>query len=138
MKILAIVNSLTGNTMSFIEYVKEIYGDNVYIDVISPEDEVSEELFNKYDKLMLGCYTWGVGKIPIKMKKFVIENREILLNQDILVFGSGWSIYEDYCGAVDSVCLILNEKFPRLKFELRFDPEVEIEAIKIFEEFIKN
>ena len=32
--------------------------------------------------------------------------------------------------------IILDEKFPKIKFELRFDPELESEAIEIFEKFI--
>lgn len=136
MKILAVVESLTGNTMSFIEYVEENFGDKVSIDVVDPYTHITEEKLEGYDKVMLGCYTWGMGKMPIEMKEFIIDYRDILLKQDILLFGSGWTVYETYCWAVDGMNIILEEKFPKVKFELRFDEELETEAIETFKKFI--
>lgn len=136
MKILAIVESLTGNTMSFIEYIEETYGDKVSIDVFDPYTHLTEERVKEYDKIMLGCYTWGMGRMPIEMKEFIIAYRDILLEQDVLLFGSGWTVYETYCWAVDGMNIILDEKFPTIKFELRFDPKLESEAIETFEKFI--
>lgn len=136
MKILAIVQSLTGNTMSFIEYIQEKYGDKVSIDVVTPFSHIDDEKWGNYDKIMLGCYTWGMGKIPIEMKEFIIDHRDILLEQDILLFGSGWTVYSTYCLAVNSMNTILDNKFPIIKFELRFDEKLETEAIKTFEKFI--
>lgn len=137
MKILAIVETLTGNTMSFIEYTEEIYGDNVSIDVVDPFS-FNLANFDGYDKVMIGCYTWDLGKIPIEIKEFIIEYRDDLLEQDVLLFGSGWSIYETFCWAVDSMNIILNEQFPKVKFELRFDRNLEEEAIKTLKEFIEG
>lgn len=135
-KILAIVESLTGNTMSFIEYIKENYGEQVSIHVITPKTPINDIDWSEYDKVMLGCYTWDMGRIPKRTKLFTIENREILLEQDLLIFGSGWTMYEDYCGAVDGLSIILDHKFPTIKFELRFDSSLETEAITTLEKFI--
>lgn len=136
MKILAIVESLTGNTMSFIEYAEEVYGDKISIDKANPYTHITEEKMKEYDKVMLGCYTWGMGKMPIEMKEFIIDYRDVLLKQDILLFGSGWTVYESYCLAVDGMNIILEGKFPTVKFELRFDEELEVEAIETLKEFI--
>lgn len=136
MKILTIVESLTGNTMSFVEYIKENYGDKVSIHVITPKTPITDINWSEYDKVMLGCYTWDMGKIPKRTKKFTIENRDILLEQDLLIFGSGWTMYENFCGAVDGLSIILDNKFPTIKFELRFDSSLETEAITTLEKFI--
>lgn len=128
MKILAIVESLTGNTMSFVQYMQEEYGDNIEVKVVSPKEDLSGVL-PLYEKVMIGSYTWSHGKIPKKTKNFIIENRDFLLEKDVLIFGSGWTTYENFCGAVDGMSIILDEKFEKVKFELRFDPEIEKEAI---------
>lgn len=135
MKILAVVESLTGNTASFIDYVNENY-IGLTIDIKDPCSFISDDEWGNYDKIMIGCYTIDMGKIPIETKEFIIEYRDILLTQNVLLFGSGWTVYESYCKAVDSMNIILKEKFPKIKFELRFDPDLEIEAINTLRNFI--
>lgn len=137
MNLLAIVDTMTGNTMSFAKYAMDTY-PNVSIDIIDPFTVIDEDDWNKYDKIMIGCYTWDFGKIPSNTKEFIIENRDVLLTKDVLLFGSGWSIYETYCKAVDSMNIILENKFPTVKFELRFDKEVEVEAVETLKNFINN
>lgn len=136
MKILAIVESLTGNTMSFVEYAEEVYDDTISIKTVDPFTHISDDEWEDYDKVMLGCYTWGMGKMPVEMKEFIIDYRDILLEQDVLLFGSGWTVYETYCWAVDGMGIILDNKFPKVKFELRFDSELETEAIETLDKFI--
>lgn len=136
MKILAIVESLTGNTMSFVEYIREVYGDKISIEVIDSYTVISDEEWADYDKIMIGCYTWDFGRMPIDVKDFIIDNRDMLLKQDVLLFGSGWSVYETYCMAVDGMYIILDEKFPRVKFELRFDEDLETEAIETLKKYL--
>lgn len=136
MKILAIVESLTGNTISFLDCLKEIHGD--IFDIKSPKDSNIASRLEDYDKIIIGCYTWSHGKIPINTKRFVINNRDVLLSKDILIFGSGWSVYENFCGAVDNIGIILDERFEKIKFELRFDPKIEFEALTQFESYLKS
>lgn len=138
MKILAILQTLTGNTRSFLEYAEEKYGDAIEITVVDPYTQIANTEWAKYDGIMLGSYTWNMGKIPIEMKEFIIDHRDELLNQNVLIFGSGWSVYETYCWAVDSMGIILDNKFPKAKFELRFDPELEVEAIETLDKFING
>ena len=136
MKVLAIVESLTGNTVSFLDYLKRTHGD--IFEIMSPKDPKTSSCLESYDKILIGCYTWSYGKIPAKTKRFVIENRDVLLSKDVLIFGSGWSVYENFCGAVDNIGIILDEKFTKIKFELRFDPKIESEALKKFENYLKG
>lgn len=136
MKILAIVESLTGNTISFLDYLKGVHGD--IFDIMSPKDPNTSSHLEDYDKILIGCYTWSHGKIPINTKRFVINNRDVLLSKDVLIFGSGWTVYEDFCGAVDNIGIILDEKFKKIKFELRFDPNIEFEALNEFENYLKG
>lgn len=135
MRILAIVESMTQNTMSFVDYAEQTYPQVEFTRRL-PKVELTIEELSSYDKIMLGSYTWGAGKIPKRMKEFIIENRDALLTQDILIFGSGWSVYSTYCWAVDSMNVILDEKYPKVKFELRFDKDVEYEAVEELKKFI--
>lgn len=136
MKILAIIESLTGNTVSFLDYLKEEYKETVFVDVIHPRDGLGNKAFKDYDKVIIGCYTWDSGRIPIKTKKFVIKHREELLNSDVLIYGTGWSMYQNFCGAVNGLSIILDHKFPTIKYELRFDKDLEVEAIETLKNFI--
>lgn len=131
MKILCVLESLTGNTYSFVQRVQEGFvSDSDTLLIYSPREllkldkEEVANLIEDADKIMIGCYTWDMGKIPKKTKQFVIEFREQILakrEEEALIFGSGWTVYETYCKAVDSVGLILDHKFPKIKFELVYD-----------------
>lgn len=89
-------------------------------------------------KVIIGCYTWDTGRIPPQTKQFVIENRDALLQRNVLIYGTGWSIYERFCGAVDGISTILDNKFPTIKYELRFDPSVEKEAVQTLKQFMED
>ena len=135
-----IAESLTGNTYSFIDYIKKEYPEQEF-QVISPREINKGNIFPSLlegDKVIIGCYTWDMGKIPIQTKKFVIENRDVLLRQKVLIYGTGWSIYEHFCGAVDGLSTILDHKFPTIKYELRFDPSVEKEAVQTLKQFMEE
>ena len=138
MEVLVILESLTGNTRSFVDFARERYGDSVNFTEVDIYEFIQDSEWSKYDKVMIGAYTWNMGKIPIVMKEFIIDHRDKLLEQDVLIFGSGWSVYETFCQAVDSMGIILDNKFPKVKFELRFDDELETEAIETLDEFIKG
>lgn len=138
MEVLVILESLTGNTRSFVDFARERYGDSVNFTEVDTYDFIQDSEWEKYDKVMIGAYTWNMGKIPIVMKEFIIDHRDKLLEQDVLIFGSGWSVYETFCQAVDNMGIILDNKFPKVKFELRFDEELEKDAIKTLDKFIKG
>lgn len=136
MNILVYIDTLTGNTTTFVDFLKEKYY-NVNIDVINAR-KISDVDLTKYDKIMIGSYTWSNGKIPLHIKKFVIENREILYNKPTLLFGSGITIYRYFCGALDNIPIIVGRDLPKIKFELTFIPEENEENISLLEEFIKE
>lgn len=134
--LLVIVESLSGNTNSFVERIQEEYTEWT-IHVITPYELSLDVLIVPWDKIMIGCYTWSNGKIPRETKEAVIGYRDFLLREDVLIFGSGWSIYKDFCGAVDGLSIILDHRFPTVKFELLYDKEVEVEAEEILKQFME-
>lgn len=134
--LLIIAESLSGNTNSFVERVQEQYPE-WYIHVTTPFIVDASMFKLDWDKIMIGCYTWANGKIPKETKAMVIEFRDFLLAENVLIFGSGWSIYQHYCGAVDGISTILDHKFPTIKFELMYDADVEIEAEQTLKQYME-
>ena len=126
-KILIVVQSLSGNTFSFVEYTKENFPSHEYT-IVEPRALLRDAnvigSFENFDKIMIGAYTWDMGKIPAHMKRWLIENRE--------------SIYETYCKAVESMNFILDNRFKMIPFELRFDPSVEVEAVKTLKDWMEE
>lgn len=134
--LLVIAESLSGNTNSFVERVQEEYS-GWHIHVATPYEIDYPILCQGWDKIMIGCYTWSNGKIPRETKAMVIEFRNFFLGEEVLIFGSGWSIYQNYCGAVDGISTILDNKFPTVKFELMYDAEVEVEAEETLKQYME-
>lgn len=111
--------SNTGNTKTFVDFFKKH---------CEQEIEVCEDLGSpllQYDKIALATYTWGNGKIPDKMKQFLINNKENLKGKEIFIIGSGLSIYPKFCGAVDGIKKIVTDcgadVIGTFKFEQRFN-----------------
>lgn len=132
---------MTGNTLSFVELLRREYPD-LEIDLVGLSNlrRFEADPSKEYDKVFLGTYTWDMGKIPAQIKKCTIKNRDWLLEQDLLIFGSGWTVYETYCQAVDSLNIILDNRFPTIKFELNLvegTPEYEETKNKL-KEFMSN
>lgn len=100
---LVLYSSLTGNTKTFVHYLKLKSFE---------EFDVSNDFqvdINDYDLIALGSYTWGDGKIPKRMKKFLIENKDKWQGKNVLLFGSGNSIYTHFCGAIQGMRKILED-----------------------------
>lgn len=140
---LLVVASRTDNTKTFIPVIKE-YAVGEIVECINTFD-VSPEAF---DKIIIGSYTWSNGKIPKKLKEYLIKYHKVLKNKDVFIFGSGYSIYPHFCGAVDGISIICNDSGAnvhyKFKFELRYN-ESDFEAYEIQEMknklssfFIKN
>lgn len=135
-KVLVVFQTRSGNTRTFVDYILSSFPDS-WIDVRLVSEEI--ENIESYDKIIIGTYTWANGKIPVAIKKFVIENREILMGKQVLLFGSGITIYKNFCGALDSIAIILgNQNLPKIKFELTFIPEEHEENIELLEKFIQE
>lgn len=118
MKNLIIYTSLTGNTKTFVDYLVE--NTNSEVDIIN---DFTVDIDN-YNKIAIGTYSWGDGKIPRKMKEFLIQNRYKFKDKEIFIFGSGNSIYPNFCGGSNGVEKIVKDCGAKIinhfKFEQRF------------------
>lgn len=118
---LLMLASNTGNTESFV-YLLE--------DNSTREIEICKNFrtpLKDYKKIAIGCYTWGNGKIPRRMKNYLMNNYKDLKDKDVFIFGSGNSIYPNFCNAVNSISKICEDSgalvHGTLKFEQQFNSE---------------
>lgn len=119
MKTLLVVASRTGKTKTFVPTIKK----HAVGEII--------ECYNfdvppmAFDKIIFGSYTWGNGKIPKKMKEYLIKYHEQLKGKDVFIFGSGLSVYPYFCGACDGINIICTDSGANVhyvfKYELRFN-----------------
>lgn len=112
---LIVYTSLTGNTKTFADYLYRHTNDEA---TISMDNSKS---ISDYEKIVIGTYSWGNGKIPRKLKKYLIENKDSFKSKDVFVFGSGNSIYPKFCGAVDGVKKIVGDCGANIISEFRFE-----------------
>lgn len=140
MEVLVLYTSKTGNTESFVDWFEDTYANQFNIDSINLYRNKNLDLINfeKYDKIILGMYTWSNGKIPIEMKNIIICNREIIRNKVAFLFGSGITIYKNFCGALDNTLIILDKKVPVIKNELTFLPQESKERTKRIRKMIHD
>lgn len=120
MKILLVVSSLTGNTKTFIDFIKRNTSKEV---IICDDFSINPD---NYDSVILGTYSWGGdGRVPRKLKKYIQENSESLKRKNLFIYGSGNSIYPNFCGAVDRLTRYFlkydTKVIGNFKFEQRFD-----------------
>lgn len=135
MKIFIMYESMSGNTLTFVQRVAEIVG-NVDITITTPSDDVVYDL-DDYDKILIGVPTYKNGRMLPKTKEWIIENREELMEKDVLAFGSGITIYPHFCKAVDSVDVILEGTVnAKIKFEMTYDKYEEMENEGILWDFL--
>lgn len=135
MNILVINDSLTGNTTTFVNYLMGTYPDHKY--TILDSRQVGRVNWDNYDIVFIGCYTWSNGKIPAQVKKMVIEYRDMLMKKPLGLFGSGITIYQKFCGALDNIQIILDQHASFMaKFELTFIPEENEKAIADLDRFL--
>lgn len=138
-KALVLYTSKTGNTESFVDFLEDNYFSEAEIDTVLFRSLKERKLdLDSYDNIILGCYTWGGGIIPKYFKDYIIENREVLQDKNILLFGSGITIYKHFCGALDNIEIILDKKLPKIKFEITFEPEENQENIQTLEKYIRE
>ncbi|WP_353856817.1 flavodoxin domain-containing protein [Bacillus sp. Bos-x628] len=116
-----ILASNTGNTRTFIPFIQEHAKRDL---------QVIEDFNNPFpsnNNLAIGTYTWGNGKIPKRLKEYLIENYLQLCGKEVFIFGSGNSVYPKFCGAVEGIkkiCLDCGaDVIIDFKFEQRFNPE---------------
>jgi|SRR5699024_1642216 len=124
MKILMVGFSKTGNTYMFMDYLKQ-FNNDIEEYKFNIREDVDIDI-SSYDLIIVGTNTWGDGKIPSNCKEFIINNA-IKYKKDWIVFGTGNSIFANFCGAVDGVNKILNDTGNNVlytfKYEQRFIEE---------------
>lgn len=122
MEPLLVYYSRTGNTTTFADFLKN------KIKLKSVEIRNNPHLIiGNYEKIILGCPTYNHGKIPTKFKLFLINNRDNFKDKEVIIFGSGLSIYPNFCSAVDGIEKIVSDCGAKVtktfKFEQRFNEE---------------
>lgn len=138
MKILMVGFSKTGNAYMFMDYLKQFNSDiKEYRFNIKEDVDIDISL---YDLIIVGTNTWGDGKIPPNCKKFIIDNA-IKYNKNWIVFGTGNSLFANFCGAVDGICKILkdtdNNILYTFKYEQRFiEEDLDLEDRKIVNDIV--
>lgn len=124
MSILCIVETKTGNTSTFLSFLSLHVNEDL---IVYENDYEILTTIKEFDKIIIGTYTWAAGKIPKRLKDFIIKHHKDLKDKDIFVFGSGNSIYAKFCGAVDGLKIICEDSqcksFNSYKFEQRFREE---------------
>lgn len=137
-KLLVLYTSKTGNTQSFVDWFGKQFSNQFDITYFNLYRDKNLTNIEQYDIITLGSYTWANGKIPVEMKRFVIENRELLQEKVAFLFGSGITIYAHFCAALDSIQIILGKEIYSIKFELTFIPDEHEEEINKLGEILNE
>lgn len=137
-KLLVLYTSKTGNTQSFVDWFGKQFSNQFDITYFNLYRDKNLTNIEQYDIIALGSYTWANGKIPVEMKRFVIENRELLQEKVAFLFGSGITIYAHFCAALDSIQIILGKEIYSIKFELTFIPDEHDEEINKLGEILNE
>ena len=137
-KLLVLYTSKTGNTQSFVDWFGKQFSNQFDITYFNLYRDKNLTNIEQYDIIALGSYTWANGKIPVEMKRFVIENRELLQEKVAFLFGSGITIDAHFCAALDSIQIILDKEIYSIKFELTFIPDEHDEEINKLGEILNE
>lgn len=96
-KIAIIFTSVSGNTEEVAAIIHSLVGGDCF-----HVNSFNLTSLETYDAVLVGSYTWGRGELPAEM----IPLYEAFESQDVQhlvtgIFGTGDSMYADFCGAVD-------------------------------------
>lgn len=138
MKILMVGFSKTGNTYMFMDYLKQ-FNSNIEEYRFNIKQDVDIDI-SPYDLIIVGTNTWGDGRMPPNCKQFIIDNA-LKYKKDWIVFGTGNSIFANFCGAVDGAKKILNDTgnsiLQTFKYEQRFiEEDLDLEDRKIVNDIV--
>ncbi|MBF0710243.1 MULTISPECIES: flavodoxin domain-containing protein [unclassified Gemella] len=134
--------SLTGNTETLSELVVEKFREkdtDVELHFIEDMDDFS--IVEESDAFIVASYTYDEGDIPSEMEEFFEELADMDLSGKIFgVIGTGDTIYEHFCSAVDQFDKRIkasgaNNPTQNLKVEFEVDTEEEEENL---EKFVKD
>jgi flavodoxin I len=113
--VLVILASETGNTKTFLEFFQSNSQRTL---------QICEDFSRSprgFDRLAIGTYTWGNGKIPKRLKDYLIKHRHELADKKIFIFGSGNSVYPRFCAAVDGIEKIVSDCGASVKGTFKFE-----------------
>ena len=121
-KVLLVYASMSGNTEAIADLLeKSLIEYGVEVKKLEAFD-VDLSLFEEYESILLGAYTWGDGDLPDEMLDIYEEMEDLdFSSKQFAVFGSGDTSYDQFCGAVD----LLQEKL------IERGGEIICEALKI-------
>ncbi|QJC95959.1 Short-chain flavodoxin [Bacillus mojavensis] len=137
-KILLVYATMSGNTEAMADLIeKGLQEAEAEVDRFEAMDIDDAELFNDYEHIILGTYTWGDGDLPDEFLELAEEMDTLdFTGKTCAVFGSGDTAYEFFCGAVDTLEEKIKDRggeivLPSVKVEMNPEGEEE-EALKEF------
>ncbi|MBJ7569841.1 flavodoxin [Bacillus halotolerans] len=137
-KILLVYATMSGNTEAMADLIeKGLREAEAEVDRFEAMDIDDAELFNDYEHIILGTYTWGDGDLPDEFLDLAEEMEALdFTGKTCAVFGSGDTAYEYFCGAVDTLEEKIKERggeivLPSVKVEMNPEGEEE-EVLKEF------
>ncbi|MEC1749143.1 flavodoxin [Bacillus mojavensis] len=137
-KILLVYATMSGNTEAMADLIeKGLQEAEAEVDRFEAMDIDDAELFNDYEHIILGTYTWGDGDLPDEFLDLAEELDALdFTGKTCAVFGSGDTAYEFFCGAVDTLEEKIKDRggeivLPSAKVEMNPEGEEE-EALKEF------
>ncbi|MCY9376233.1 flavodoxin [Bacillus sp. T17B1] len=144
-KILLVYATMSGNTEAMADLIeKGLQEAEVEADRFEAMDIDNAQLFNDYDHIIIGSYTWGDGDLPDEFLDLAEDMDEIdFSGKTCAVFGSGDTAYEFFCGAVDTLEAKIKERggeivLPSVKIENNPEGEEEEELIEFGRQFAKK
>ncbi|RXZ77938.1 flavodoxin [Paenibacillaceae bacterium] len=108
MKVAILYASMSGNTKLVSDIIeKELIRRGCIVSSVNLHSQESnlEELVADTDILLIGSYTWGNGKLPARMRKFLsyhLKDNKTHFPMTF-VFGTGETQWMHYCRAVDEI-----------------------------------
>ncbi|MFN2746017.1 flavodoxin [Bacillus sp. z60-18] len=143
-KVLLVYASMSGNTEAMADLIeKGLLEGKADVDRHEAMD-IDAALFNDYEHMIFGAYTWGDGELPDEFLDIYKDMEGLdFSGKTFAVFGSGDTSYEHFCGAVD----ILEEKIkelggeiviPSVKIEMNPEGEEENQLLDFGREFAKK
>lgn len=117
-KVLLVYASMSGNTEAIADLVEAgLKDEGVTVDCKEVVDADASSMTD-YDGVILGAYTWGEGELPDEFLDFYDDMAGTdLSGKKCAVFGSGSTAYDVFCGAVDLLESMIEEKGGSLVLE---------------------
>ena len=100
-KIVLVFASMSGNTEDIADLLTKKLRDRGYEVDLEEIDEFDPAQLSEYDGIVIGSYTWGDGDLPYEAEDFFEAMDDVdLSGKTAAVFGSGDTVYPEFCEAV--------------------------------------